>query len=73
MRGALQPRLGLLLTSLVFAGLHVHYSWFGMATILLLGVLLGLIRNRTSTTVAILVHALYDIAAVLTAGGAEGR
>jgi CAAX prenyl protease-like protein len=72
MRGALQPPLGVVLTSLVFAGLHVHYSWFGMATIFLLGIILGLIRNRTSTTVAILVHALYDIVAVLTAGGTEG-
>ena len=70
MRGALQPPLGLVLTSLVFAGLHVHYSWFGMVTIFLLGILLGVIRARTSTTVAILVHALYDIAAVLAAGGA---
>jgi CAAX prenyl protease-like protein len=64
MRGALQPRLGLGLTALVFALLHVHYSWFGMATILMLGLLLGVVRNRTSTTVAILIHSLYDIAAV---------
>ncbi|MEK7329931.1 MAG: CPBP family intramembrane glutamic endopeptidase [Candidatus Eisenbacteria bacterium] len=70
MRGALQPRLGLVLTSLVFAVLHVHYSWFGMAIIFLLGMLLGVIRDRTSTTVAILVHSLYDIAAVFAAGGA---
>jgi hypothetical protein len=41
-----------------------------MATIVMLGVLLGVIRDRTSTTVAILVHSLYDIAAVFTAGGA---
>ncbi len=69
MRGALQPRLGLMLTSLTFAALHVQYSWFGMATIFVLGLLLGVIRNRTSTTVAILVHSLYDIAAVFTVGG----
>jgi membrane protease YdiL (CAAX protease family) len=70
MRGALQPRLGVVLTSLAFAALHVHYSWFGVASIFLLGLLLGVIRDRTSTTVAILVHSLYDIAAVFTAGGA---
>jgi membrane protease YdiL (CAAX protease family) len=69
MRGALQPRLGLVFTAVVFAGLHVHYSWIGMTTILLLGVLLGVIRQRTSTTVAILVHTLYDILAVMTSGG----
>jgi hypothetical protein len=70
MRGALQPRLGVVLTALVFAALHVHYSWYGVASIFLLGTLLGVIRDRTSTTVAILVHSLYDVAAVFTAGGA---
>jgi len=72
MRGALQPRLGLIFTAVVFAALHVHYSWIGMATILLLGVTLGVIRDRTSTTVAILVHSVYDFLAVITARGAGG-
>lgn len=71
MRGALQPRLGLWLTSLVFAALHVQYSWFGMATILVLGMVLCLIRERTSTTVAILVHTFYDVLAVFTLDGAS--
>lgn len=66
MRGALQPRLGLVFTAVVFAALHVHYSWIGMGTILLLGVVLGVIRERTSTTIAILVHTLYDVLAVMT-------
>lgn len=69
MRGALQPRLGLVLTSIAFAALHVHYSWFGMFMIFVLGMVLGIIRLRTSTSVAILVHSLYDIAAVLAAVG----
>jgi membrane protease YdiL (CAAX protease family) len=72
MRGALQPRLGLVFTAVVFAALHVHYSWMGMATILVLGVLLGVIRERTSTTIAILVHTIYDILAVVTNSGASG-
>ena len=38
------------------------------ATIFMLGVLLGVIRNRTSTTVAILVHASYDMIAAFAAG-----
>jgi hypothetical protein len=66
LRGALQPKLGVFLTSLLFALLHVQYSWFGVGIILLLGLLLGTIRSRTSTTAAILVHALYDIFAVFT-------
>jgi membrane protease YdiL (CAAX protease family) len=72
MRGALQPRLGLVFTAVVFASLHVHYSWIGMGTILLMGVVLGAIRERTSTTVAILVHTLYDLLAVMKTGGATG-
>jgi hypothetical protein len=66
MRGALQPKLGIVLTALLFASLHVQYSWFGMAVIFLLGVLLGLLRIRTNTTVAMAVHTLYDIFAVLS-------
>ncbi len=68
MRGALQPWLGVVGTSLVFASLHVQYSWYGMVVIFLLGMLLGTIRNRSNTTVAMAVHALYDMAAVLSAG-----
>jgi hypothetical protein len=68
MRGALQPKLGVVLTALVFAALHVHYSWFGVGTIFLLGLLLGVIRLRANTTVAVMVHALYDMAVVITTG-----
>jgi membrane protease YdiL (CAAX protease family) len=68
MRGALQPRLGLIATAFLFSILHVQYSWVGILTIFVLGITLGVIRDRTSTTVAILVHAIYDMAAVFTAG-----
>ncbi|MGH7740447.1 MAG: CPBP family intramembrane glutamic endopeptidase [Candidatus Eiseniibacteriota bacterium] len=66
MRGALQPRLGLWLTSALFAALHVQYSWFGMLVVMLIGAVLGLLRQRSGTTVCIAVHALYDVVAVLT-------
>ena len=55
-----------MLTAVVFASLHVQYSWVGMLTIALLGALLGLVRSRTNTTTAILIHALYDVFAVLS-------
>jgi hypothetical protein len=64
LRGALQPKLGITLTSLLFAALHVQYSWYGMLSILVFGLILGMIRQRSSTTAAILVHALYDLIAV---------
>ncbi len=69
MRGALQPRLGLFLTALLFAALHVQYSWFGMGVIFCFGIVLGLIRDRTSTGVVIAIHTLYDIAAVVSMPG----
>lgn len=64
MRGALQPKLGLVLTSLLFASLHVQYSWYGMLVVMLIGMVLGVLRQRTSTTVCIAVHALYDVVAI---------
>jgi hypothetical protein len=67
LRGALQPKLGIGLTSLLFAALHVQYSWYGMLSILAFGLILGVIRRRGSTTAAILVHALYDLLAVAAA------
>jgi membrane protease YdiL (CAAX protease family) len=65
-RGAVQPRLGLILTSILFAVGHLQYS-LSLATleILIIGLVLGLIRNRTGTTVAILVHAGYNTMGVL--------
>ena len=65
-RGALQPRAGLFWASVLFMAGHVQYTWFGMLTILLLGITLGVIRARTNTTTAIVVHALYDIVAAVT-------
>jgi len=67
LRGALQPKLGIALTSLLFAALHVQYSWYGMLSILVFGLLLGVIRKRSSTTTAILVHALHNLLAVASA------
>ena len=55
-RGALQPRVGLVWASLLFAAAHVQYTWFGMLTIVLLGVTLGIVRKTANTTTAIIVH-----------------
>ena len=66
MRGALQPKLGLVLTSLLFASLHVQYTWFGVLVIFLLGALLGFVRSRTSTSVVMLAHTVFDVIAVFT-------
>jgi uncharacterized protein len=60
-RGALQPIFGILPTSIVFA---ISHSQYGLSpatlTVFLLSVVLGIIRKRSNTTVAILVHAGYN-------------
>ena len=64
-RGALQPRAGLVWAAVLFSAGHVQYTWFGMLTILLLGLTLGLVRRLSNTSAAIAVHVIYDIVAVL--------
>ena len=61
-RGALQPIFGIVPTSLIFAISHVQYGFFSPATlaVFLLSIVLGIIRKRSNTTVAILVHAGYN-------------
>jgi uncharacterized protein len=65
-RGALQPRLGLLLTSLLFTATHLQYGLsIVLAVILLGGLSLGLLRRHANTTTAILCHVTYDLLAGL--------
>ena len=64
-RGALQPRLGVILTAVLFGALHVQYQVPGMIVIVLIGIGLGLVKERTSTSFAIVVHVLYDVGAFL--------
>jgi membrane protease YdiL (CAAX protease family) len=65
-RGAYQPRMGIPITALLFASFHVQYG-ITPATLLVLaiGVVLGVLRQRTSLTVCILVHFLYNFVSVL--------
>lgn len=60
-RGALQPIFGVGLTAVLFALGHVQYGISpGTFLIFLLGILLGIIRERHNTTVAIFVHTGYN-------------
>ena len=60
-RGALQPRFGLVLSSLLFALVHSQYG-ISLATVIVLalGLVLGIIRQRTNTTTSIITHAVYN-------------
>ena len=62
MRGAAQPRLGLLLTAALFALLHSNYGiTLSTAIVFLLGLVLGLVRMRQNTSTAMVLHATYNI------------
>ncbi|MBK7895962.1 MAG: type II CAAX endopeptidase family protein [Candidatus Promineifilaceae bacterium] len=66
-RGALQPAQGIWFTSALFAIVHVQYGLFTPATVVLflLSFILGTIRQRHNTSMAILVHIGYDLALAL--------
>lgn len=61
-RGALQPRFGILLTSLLFALVHSNYG-LSISTLIVFGVglCLGLVRARFNTTTAMIIHAIYNM------------
>ncbi|MDR6225493.1 CPBP family intramembrane glutamic endopeptidase [Desmospora profundinema] len=61
-RGALQPRFGLLLTTVLFTVVHSNYG-LSLSTLVVffVGLALGLIRIRHNTTTAMIVHAVYNM------------
>ncbi|MCX6030679.1 MAG: type II CAAX endopeptidase family protein [Chloroflexi bacterium] len=62
-RGALQPRFGLLFTTVLFALLHSQYG-ISVSTLLvfIVGLVLGIVRTRANTTTTMLIHAIYNMA-----------
>jgi membrane protease YdiL (CAAX protease family) len=61
-RGALQPRLGLVVTALLFTSIHTQYSIsFDTLAVFLLALGLGLIRKYTNTTTSSVCHATYNL------------
>lgn len=61
LRGALQPRFGLLFTTIIFALLHSNYG-ISISTVIVfvLGLILGIVRIRANTTTAMIVHGVYN-------------
>src|SRR4029077_2113580 len=61
-RGALQPRLGLVVTALLFTSIHTQYSIsFDTLAVFVLALGLGLIRKYTNTTTSSVCHATYNL------------
>ena len=70
-RGLLQPRFGILLPALLFASLHAfQYSWDGLISVFLAGVVFAYIRRYSNTTTSAVTHTVYDLVlfALLMAG-----
>jgi membrane protease YdiL (CAAX protease family) len=56
----------IIFTSLVWAALHMQYNLIGMATIVIMGIVLGVIRHRThSLWPTIIFHSLWNFVALL--------
>jgi len=67
-RGAVQPVLGIVATSVLFASMHVQYGpslLLGYIFVLSLG--LGYLRRRFNTTASFLAHAGYNFVGVMAA------
>ena len=63
-RGALQPRLGLLPTALLFTSIHSQYGLsIDLAGVFVIAVCLGLIRRYTNTTTSMSAHIAYNVLA----------
>jgi len=61
-RGAVQPRFGIVAASLLFAVMHTQYA-ISLASleIFILGIFLGLLRNRAGVIASIIAHTGYDL------------
>lgn len=65
-RGVLQPRLGILLSNLFFMSLHaLQYNWDALLVVFLVGLACGLVRRRSNTSTAAIVHGTYNFSLIV--------
>jgi membrane protease YdiL (CAAX protease family) len=65
-RGVLQPRFGVWLSNLFFTSLHaMQYNWDSLLIVFGVGLVLGVIRNKTNTTTSAIVHGTYDFLLIM--------
>ncbi len=68
LRGAVQPAIGILPTSVLFASMHIQYGPSVLLVyLLLLSAGLGLLRKHINTTASFLAHAAYNSISVILA------
>jgi membrane protease YdiL (CAAX protease family) len=72
-RGALQPRLGIIATALLFTCIHTQYGLsLDALSVFVIAVGLGLIRKFTNTTTSVITHTTYNIIVGLAGIGVAG-
>ena len=72
-RGALQPRLGVVVTALLFTSIHTQYGLsFDALAVFVVAIGLGLIRKYTNTTTSSLCHVTYNLLAGVGIAGLFG-
>lgn len=70
-RGALQPRLGLLPTAILFTSIHSQYGLsLDLLGVFVIAISLGLIRKYTNTTTSMSTHVAYNVLAGINLAGA---
>ena len=69
-RGALQPRIGLLATAVLFASIHTQYGLsLDALSVFVVAIGLGLIRKYTNTTTSCVCHVSYNLLAGIGLAG----
>jgi membrane protease YdiL (CAAX protease family) len=72
-RGALQPRLGLIATALLFTCIHTQYGVsLDALSVFVIALGLGLIRKFTNTTTSAICHVTYNLMVGLAGIGVAG-
>jgi membrane protease YdiL (CAAX protease family) len=72
-RGALQPRLGLIATALLFTCIHTQYGVsLDALSVFVIALGLGLIRKFTNTTTSVISHTTYNLIVGLAGIGIAG-
>jgi membrane protease YdiL (CAAX protease family) len=72
-RGALQPRLGIIATALLFTCIHTQYGLsLDALSVFVIAIGLGLIRKFTNTTTSVITHTTYNLIVGLAGIGVAG-
>jgi uncharacterized protein len=65
-RGAIQPKYGIMFTSIIFTLIHVQYGFsFVLLGVFLTSIIFGIQRQKMNTTACIITHAAYNFSVVM--------